>query len=90
MAKALAEGTILTLLRRDDAGGNGHTAATIAAKLCGTPPNPLQAAEQRALAEAMIGSLLEQGKLQIAGYFYLKGGKVPRYKLANVSTPGGG
>ena len=84
MVKVLAEGTVLTLLGQDDAGGQGYTAATIATKLCGPPYNPLQATEQRAMAEAVIQSLLEQGKLQIAGYLYLKGGKIPRYKLANV------
>jgi len=84
MAKVLVEGAVLALLCQDDAGGQGYTAATIATKLCGPPHNPLQAAEQRALAEAVIESLLEQSRLQIAGYLYLKGGKVPRYKLANV------
>ena len=84
MVKVLAEGTVLALLRQDDAEGRGYTAATIATKLCGPPHNPLQAAEYRALAETVIKSLLERGRLQIAGYLYLKGGKVPRYKLANV------
>lgn len=86
MTPVLAEGAILALLRQDDAGGQGYTAATIATKLCGFPHNPLQAAEQRALAEAVIESLLEQGKLQIAGYLYLKGGKIPRYKLADPAS----
>ena len=83
MGRVLVEGAVLALLRQDDAGGQGYTAGTIASKLCGFPHNPLQAAEQRALAEAVIQSLLDQGRVQVAGYLYLKGGKVPRYKLAN-------
>lgn len=82
MTKVLVENTVLALLRQDDAEGRGYTAATIATKLCGPPHNPLQAAEQRVLAEAVIQSLLDQGRLQVAGYLYLKRGKVPRYKLA--------
>ncbi len=87
MAKVLVESAVLALLHQDDAEGQGYTAATIATKLCGPPHDPLQAAEQRALAEAVIQSLLNQGRLQIAGYLYLKGGKVPRYKLADLPAP---
>lgn len=83
MGKGLVSGAVLALLSQDDAGGQGYTAATIATKLCGAPHNPLQAAEQCALAEAVIESLVAQGRLQIAGYLYLKGGKIPRYKLAD-------
>jgi len=86
MSKVLMEGEVLTLLSQDDADGRGYTAAAIATKLCGPPHSPPQAFEQRAMAEVVIESLLRQGRLQIAGYFYLKGGKVPRYKLATAPT----
>jgi len=86
MGEVLVEGAVLALLRQDDAGGQGYTAGTIATKLCGFPHNPLQAAQQRALAEAVIESLMDQGRLQVAGYLYLKGGKVPRYKLASSAA----
>jgi len=84
MAEALVEDAVLALLREDDANGQGYTAGTIASRLWGFPHNPLQAAEHCALAEAVIQSLMEQGRLQVAGYLYLKGGKIPRYKLAEA------
>jgi len=79
----LIEERILAMLGQDDADGLGYTTATIAFKLWGPPHNPLQATQHRFQAEALIESLLEQGKVQIASYMYLKGGRIPRYKLLN-------
>jgi hypothetical protein len=83
MAGQLTERAVLTLLSQDDAEGLGYTAATIGTSLLGIPHSPLQAAQRLALAEKVVESLLEQGRLQIAGYLYLAGGKVPRYKPAD-------
>ena len=88
MAKGLVSSAILALLSEDNAQGQGYTAVTIATRLCGTPRNPLDAAEQRATAKAVLESLVARGSLRIAGYLYLRGGKIARYTLA--SDPLGG
>jgi hypothetical protein len=89
MVKGLLGSAILALLSEGDAQGQGYTAVTIATRLCGAPRNPLDAAEQRATAEAVIESLVARGRLQVAGHIYLEGGKIPRYTLASHPLEGG-
>jgi hypothetical protein len=89
MADLSGESAILAMLQEDDAGGLGYTVATIATKLWGPPRSLLQAKDQHARTEVMIESLVKQGRLQIAGYLYLREGRIPRYKLPDMPPPGG-